>query len=319
MEIFMLRSMKWVMASLIFMSTVQCNMVHVKERGTAEPEKIKTKPEIFAARKGNELKKRIIVLPFLNATNYQTSVASDARDLFIKTLQKHDEVLLLDWKNAGVTQLDNFQDANGYKVSDISKRVRPSGVHALVVGTIKELRTGKSGDSVGVFRRVKAQVKAVVEIQVISVRSGKVMMTETREADTTETTTKVAQRAFGDSDLKDNPEAVRTVVEMAFEKTVPLVVDSLQRFAWEGRVALVKGEKVYLNAGRLSGLQIGDILSIMDGTEEIFDPETSQSLGSIKGRVKGTVEVLSYFGNDGAVTIIHSGSGFKENDLVEFY
>lgn len=315
----MFKSMKWGFAALIFMSTVQCNMVHVKERGESDADKIKTKPEVFAARKGSELKKRIIVLPFLNATNYQTSVAADARDLFIKQLQKTEEVLLLDWKNAGVTQLDNFQDSGGYKVADISKRVRPAGVHALVVGTIKELRTGKSGDSVGVFRRVKAQVKAVVEIQVISVRSGKVMMTETREADTAETTTKVAQRAFGDSDLKDNPEAVRLVVEMAFEKTVPLVMDSLQRFAWEGRVALVKGEKVYLNAGRVSGLQIGDILSIMDGTEEIFDPETSQSLGSIKGRVKGTVEVLSYFGNDGAVTIIHSGSGFKENDLVEFY
>ena len=34
--------------------------------------------------------------------------------------------------------------------------------------------------------------------------------------------------------------------------------------------------------------------------------------------MKGTVEIISYFGNDGAVTSVHSGSGFKESDLVEF-
>ena len=94
---------------------------------------------------------------------------------------------------------------------------------------------------------------------------------------------------------------------------------ALRKMSWTGRIALVRGEKLYLNAGRLSGLQAGDILRVTESKDEIFDPETGGYLGNIMGRMKGTIEVISYFGKDGAVTIVHSGSGFEENDIVEFY
>jgi hypothetical protein len=35
--------------------------------------------------------------------------------------------------------------------------------------------------------------------------------------------------------------------------------------------------------------------------------------------MKGSLEVISYFGQDGAIAVIHSGSGFKENDRIEMY
>ena len=97
------------------------------------------------------------------------------------------------------------------------------------------------------------------------------------------------------------------------------VVKALRKMSWTGRIALVRGEKLYLNAGRMSGLQVGDILRVTEAKEEVFDPETGGFLGTITGRMKGTVEVISYFGKDGAVPLIHSGSGFQENDIVEFY
>jgi TolB-like protein len=295
-----------------------CAVVHLKDR--SEEPTIKTKPALFSARKGNELKKRLVVLPFLNISSYTNpEIAKSAHADFLKELAKDDDLIVLDWKSVGVTELDKFQEGNSYKLAEIAKRVRPAGIHAIIVGTVKDLRTGKSGDSVGLFRRVKAQVKGEVEMQVISARSGKVMASDTKDANSSETFTRVAERSFSDADILDSPEAVQLVIDKAFEKTIPVLVDALRKFSWEGRVALVKQEKVYLNAGRLSGLQIGDILRIVEGMDEVFDPETSQSLGTIKGRMKGTVEVVSYFGNDGAVTLIHSGSGFKENDLVEFY
>jgi hypothetical protein len=53
--------------------------------------------------------------------------------------------------------------------------------------------------------------------------------------------------------------------------------------------------------------------------QEIFDPETGGFIGKAPGRMKGTIEIVSYFGKDGAIGIIHSGSGFEENDIVEIY
>ena len=79
------------------------------------------------------------------------------------------------------------------------------------------------------------------------------------------------------------------------------------------------GSKVYINAGRQSGLNVGDILKVMTEGQEIFDPESGALLGVSKGQVKGTLEVIDYFGADGAVTILHSGGSVTEGDFVQLY
>jgi hypothetical protein len=305
--------------SLFVLLICGCSVIHVKDR--SEPTIKRNSDTLFSARTlDGEMRRRITILPFLNVSSYQgEEAASESREYFLSLIQKIDGAVVTDWHALGIDNIEDYRNGPAYKIPEMVKKIKNSGVHAIVVGTIKDLRTGKKGDSVGVFRRVKSDIKAVVELKIISVRSGQVMHTETQEADLKEGTTRVAQRAYKDGDMKDDPSAVRFVVETAFEKTIPGLMNSLKRFSWEGRVALVKGERVYLNAGRVSGLQIGDLLRIVEPQEEVFDPENSRSIGNIRGRVKGTVEVLSYFGNDGAVTQVHSGSGFKENDLVEFY
>ena len=94
---------------------------------------------------------------------------------------------------------------------------------------------------------------------------------------------------------------------------------AIDKLSWEGRVALVTGDRIYINAGRLSGIQMGDILKILEKGQEIFDPESGGFLGDSPGRMKGTIEIVSYFGKDGSIGVIHSGSGFKENDKAELY
>jgi hypothetical protein len=82
---------------------------------------------------------------------------------------------------------------------------------------------------------------------------------------------------------------------------------------------MISGERVYVNAGRLSGLQVGDILKVTEEGDDVYDPDTGRFIGTAPGRLKGTIEVVSYFGKDGAIAVIHSGSGFQENDRVELY
>lgn len=293
-----------------------CSIVRTKDRST----KTKVEETMFAARKGSELRKRIVVLPFINLSSYQDSqLPIDMRALYINELNKTDHVVILDIATFGITDLKEYQNGLQYDLPKLSKALKNSGVHALVVGRVKDLRTGKKGDSVGFFRRVKAEIKAEAEVSVTSVRSGKVMLELAEKSDAQESMTRFAERSYTDETLKDNPDLVRHIVSLAFEKTIVPLIKSLQKFSWEARVALVRGERVYLNAGRLSGLQIGDLLRVVDEQDEVFDPQNDRFLGYIKGRMKGTVEVISYYGKDGAVTRVHSGSGFLENDLVEFY
>ena len=71
--------------------------------------------------------------------------------------------------------------------------------------------------------------------------------------------------------------------------------------------------------GRISGLQVGDLLKVSENGDDIYDPDSGVHIGKSPGRLKGTLEVISYFGNDGSIAVIHSGAGFKENDKVEVY
>jgi hypothetical protein len=112
---------------------------------------------------------------------------------------------------------------------------------------------------------------------------------------------------------------ISEVVTKAFRGSVGPIIKTIEKLSWEGRLAMIQGNRIYVNAGRLSGINVGDLLKVSSQGEEIFDPETGELIGTAPGPMKGTLEVVSYFGKDGAVAVIHSGSGFKENDIVELY
>jgi hypothetical protein len=38
-----------------------------------------------------------------------------------------------------------------------------------------------------------------------------------------------------------------------------------------------------------------------------------------QGEVKGTLEVVDYLGDDGAITILHSGGSVTEGDFIQLY
>lgn len=309
---------RYTVLAIVAALQIHCSAFHEAQRRRSAPE-VKDLP--FEARESDndELRRRVVVLPFLNLSPYASETAADiARDTLLFHLEKSNEVITLSADDLGVS-LQSLQVNDGYDITKIAPLAAKMGAHGIIVGRIKEIKTRKIGDSVGLFRKVRAEVKALVDIEMYSTKSAQLMIRETRSASIEEEVTRVAESSYKDKELQDNPQLIRSVIKAAFAKMVPPVVKALRKMSWSGRVALVRGEKLYLNAGRLSGLQVGDILRVTEAKEEVFDPETGRFIGNITGRMKGTVEVISYFGKDGAVTIVHSGSGFEENDLVEFY
>ncbi len=302
---------------LIF-GLVQCSFLEGarKRRGTPE---VRDLPAQARPTDDSGLRRRVVVLPFLNLSPYASeSAAGIAKAALIKRLNASGEILSLSASDLP-EDVTKYQKDDGYDIAKLLPMVRKIGAHGIVVGRIKQIRTRKIGDSVGLIRKVRAEVTALVDLEMFSAKSGASMVRESRSAKIEEEVTRVAESSYKDKELRDNPQLIRAVVKEAFSKMVFNIVKALRKMSWSGRIALVRGEKLYLNAGRLSGLQVGDILRVTEAKEEVFDPESGGFLGNITGRMKGTVEVISYFGKDGAVTIVHSGSGFEENDLVEFY
>ncbi len=113
-----------------------------------------------------------------------------------------------------------------------------------------------------------------------------------------------------DTSLKDG--ALRDALGKAMNKISSQLTPDL----WSGRIAQIKGNFIYINAGKQTGLQIGDVLVVQELGEEIIDPQTGVSLGRAPGVERGKLKVASFFGKDGSVTSVISGSNFKNNDLV---
>lgn len=105
----------------------------------------------------------------------------------------------------------------------------------------------------------------------------------------------------------------------AFGKLLPSLIEAIEKLTWKGRVALVSEDKIYINGGKDSGIQIGDVLKITQEEKNIFDPETGEFIGKTQGNTKGFIKVIRHFGEDGSVATIQSGSDFKANDKVKLF
>jgi hypothetical protein len=268
----------------------------------------------------DELKKRILVLPFLDIDlNRTDKVVAVARKAVVDDLLRTEQFVIV--RNEDFPQdLKGFlKDSKEYDLERISRIASSMGIAAVLEGKLLDVRAQRFGDEIGVFRKVKAAVNVSIQVRMFGAKAGREILTTVRQAKVEAETTRVAESDMSARALEEDPVLVTEGVRKAFRGSVPQIAKAIEKINWEGRVAMVAGEKVYINAGRLSGIQLGDILKVVDEGNEVFDPESGKFIGVAAGRMKGTVEIVSYFGTDGAVGIIHSGSGFKENDKVEVY
>ncbi len=260
-----------------------------------------------------------MVLPFFSVDSaHSDKTAAIAREAFIRALRKTDDFVIVATTDFPKDVSTYFKNGE-YDLESMAKIASSMGLTALIEGRIVKVKAKRIGDEIGLVRRVYARMDATVQVRVINAKNGRIIMDETRSAQIEDRITRVAERSLNDRYIEEDPQLIEAAVVKAFQSTLPQLVQNVQKLSWEGRVALVKGDRIYLNAGRLSGLQIGDILKVTDEGEDVYDPETGAFIGRVPGRLKGTIEVISYFGKDGAIAIVHSGSGFRENDLVELY
>lgn len=275
----------------------------------------------YNARGGtDDLRKKVLVLPFIDSDlNRGSKVADAARKAVVDDLIETKSFVVV--SNSDIPQdLKSFVKENAeYDLVAVSRLATNMGISAVIEGKIVEIRARRKGDEIGVFRKLRAQVDTTIQIRVFGAKAGREIFNTSRTSTVESESTRVGENSFSDRQLPEDPGLVRAGVQKAFRESIVGIVKAVDKLSWEGRVAMVTGEKIYINAGRLSGIQVGDILKITEEADEIFDPESGSFIGEAPGRIKGTVEVVSYFGKDGAISIVHSGSGFKENDKVELY
>ena len=277
-------------------------------------------PDIVSA------KKRVVVLPFLDKEpdKRADTVLVNARSAFINALNEQEKYIVLEPNQLGMDLQNYVIDSEklydlGRLVSDLNKKDDNTAISSILDGQVIDVRLKQSADQVGLIRDLKTAYEVVVRLRLVSASTGQEMFHTVKTVTLQEENTRIMERVKQDELFAKNPELVEILIKDAFLDFSRQIESAMVKVRWEGRIAAVRGEKFYLNVGQVSGVKIGDILKVVENPQEVFDSQMGFQLGKVPGRVKGTLEIVSYFGQDGAVGVIHSGAGFKESDRVEFY
>lgn len=267
----------------------------------------------------NPIKKKIALLTFYNESPMGgEDLAIVATEEFRREVSKSREFIIDPEGESIFGNSKEIYAGGGVKLVQLARKAKMSGVNIVVFGRIKEARVRQKSDEIGFVRKVKSLAETYVELKAYDVLSNKELFTETVDGNISDDNLKFYQ-AENEDNVAYRQELLRYSVKVAVRKLVPKVVKIGSRLDWMGRVAKIIGTRIYLNAGRNSGLNLGDIMKVITEGQEIYDPESGAMIGMSQGEVKGTLEVVDYFGTDGAICILHSGGSVTEGDFVQLY
>jgi hypothetical protein len=255
------------------------------------------------------LKKKVAILDFENQTTYKEEKIGEAvaKKLSDK-LEATQRVVVVD-KTVVSERLnrEGFQFENLSEPSVLKRAHQSMGIEAFALGTVTDVsvlssKASETSDEEVAFATTK------VEIRLIDASTGNPLKTFIGRSP-----------IFGTKETGENcrGKAVLKAIDVGLDDILEGFLRQLDLLDWSTTVAKVDGDNIYLNAGKLSGVRVGDTLEVFEPGKEVFHPNTSLSLGWTTGKLKGTVRVTNLFGVDAAVGRVVEGSGFTSNDVVK--
>lgn len=244
------------------------------------------------------LKKKVVITYFDDRTTGGEEMFGDwvAEKLMKEVNRRTLQVLFTDYQ-----MVKEFLEKKGFDLKDLEtpKAIQllneVFGVHALVVGQL-------SGPYVFTTKTTKDQegtASAIIKIdmRLVDTFSGKTLKNLSASNPI------IATKEKGSfSEEKAKVKAIDlTIADLG--RSLARELDSID---WFCRIAKVEGEEVYINAGRLTGLKVGDVM-------EVFRPGGSGE----RGEVKGKIQISAFFGIDASMGRLIQGKNPDVNDILK--
>ncbi|MCY4643701.1 MAG: hypothetical protein OXB88_03700 [Bacteriovoracales bacterium] len=278
-------------------------------------------PKFSAPRPASFVRKKISLLPFFNESSKSPMDLGEVATEELKKGLSRSKEFLVNPEGTRVLFVPSRQiyTQAGSDLAAMAKSAKLSGISFIIYGRVIDARAFIDRDEAGFFKKSLAQAKAKVEIRVFDVNSNREVSHRILEGSYRKENFRFYQRKKEGSHLSRYRQLLRHVVKKAVRKGLPLIAQAARKTEWTGRVAKIIGSKIYISAGRKSGIQLGDVMKVMTEGTEIYDPQSGTLIGVSEGELKGTLEVIDYFGPDGAVAILHSGGSIIKGDFVRLY
>lgn len=165
------------------------------------------------------------------------------------------------------------------------------GAQFLVRGSVTEFDDAESGGGIsiggsfgGILGALSPQSRSghvTIDVRVIDTTTGQVVHSYTAESRISESafagSIGTKNISFGANQFDRTP--LGKAARAAITESVQSIAGALATFSWEGAVAKVTGDLIYVNAGVDSGLTPGDVLTIHRVIDQVTDPVTGEVLG----------------------------------------
>ena len=262
-------------------------------------------------------KKRVAIIRFQDKSAYgRGRLGGAVQDILTTELAKSDLFILV----SRGADLDLVLDEQDLAKSDIirggtgPKSGEVLGLNAIVTGAVSQFGVKQTSATYLVGASKTQTAEATVDVRVVDATTGQVIFADSGTGIHEESSTQV----LGIGGAKGYDETLEgKALRAAISKFIDNLIRRMESLPWSGKVAAVDGDEITVNAGRKTGLFIGDRLRVFGEGREVIDPDTKLSLGRKPGREKGEVAVSDFFGEDAAVCRRVSGEGFAVNDIVK--
>ena len=245
-----------------------------------------------------DLKKKVVIAYLDDRTTGADEVFGDwvAEKLTREVNQRSQRVLFIDYQ-----MVQNFLEKKGFVLADLETPKVLSllnegfGIHALVVGQLSGpyvFATKPAQD-----QDVTASAILKLEMRIVDTLSGRILK------DLSASNPIVASREKG---VFSEEKAKVRAIDLAISDISKALSRELDSLDWFCRVAKVEGEEIYINAGKLTGLRIGDVMAV-------FRPGGAGERDELKGKI----QISGFLGMDASMAKLIDGKKPDVNDILK--
>jgi len=275
------------------------------------------------------MKKRVAVLEFEDKTDHRVrwwtgqSVGRGMADMLVTALVKSGKYRVIERQE--IERIINEQQLgqSGMVTAQSAAKVgQLLGVEIAIIGSVTEFGHARS-DIGGRVKRIGVGVSKIgatvgIDIRFINTNTGEILTAENIRKQKSKKGLSISAPKFAFRNRnKFDDSLVGKATREAIEDIIKLLDEKSAAILWQAKIITVKDNTIFINVGSEAGVQVGDVFYIYSKGEELVDPDTGLSLGSIDSKI-GKIEVTNNNIGNGKASqcIIKEGSGFKRGNLV---
>lgn len=241
-------------------------------------------------------KRRIGVVDFENKTAYGQRLGEATSDILITELAKTNRFVVVERSKLNkILDEQKLQASGAIDPRTVVQVGKVLGLNAIVTGSVTEFGVKTEGSEYLLVQSKRQTAEASVDIRLVDAETGQVLYADSGKGEARSGKGSVlglGTRGGYDETLEGK--ALRAAIVQFTDN----IVKQVSKKPWSCRVAAVKGDLVYLNAGTSMGVESGMELKCYHLGKAIMDPTTGLSLGNEEVEV-GTVEVTGALGDTG--------------------